>query len=275
MTEQNCPWGPAQPVINSWESRRNELDKSIPTRFFLRDMLALKVNSNGTVNEFNADPRLKMQKLMEKRIGPDGKIAWRFLDSNFGMDASMKETHYPNLLSSNNYMTKNDAGISLMTTEELLMIKAEAQYWAGLKAESRETAVLAVKENMMKHEIAEGTINTYISKSTCLPASGFSIGHLMRQKYIAMYLQPEMWNDMRRYKYSNNSNGITYDNEVIYPGLRRPYNLSTAWLSNSNEWVQRLNYDPETEEKYNRAELERLGAFRNPDWMKKSMIWNK
>lgn len=275
VTEQNCPWGPAQPVINSWESRRNELDKSIPTRFFLIDMLALKVNSNGTVNEFNADPRLKMQKLMEKRIGPDGKIAWRFLDSNFGMDASMKETHYPNLLSSNNYMTKNDAGISLMTTEELLMIKAEAQYWAGLKAESRETAVLAVKENMMKHEIAEGTINTYISKSTCLPASGFSIGHLMRQKYIAMYLQPEMWNDMRRYKYSNNSNGITYDNEVIYPGLRRPYNLSTAWLSNSNEWVQRLNYDPETEEKYNRAELERLGAFRNPDWMKKSMIWNK
>ena len=38
-------------------------------------------------------------------------------------------------------------------------------------------------------------------------------------------------------------------------------------------WIQRLNYDPETEEKYNRAELERLGAYKNPEWLKKPMIW--
>ncbi|MDK2841553.1 MAG: hypothetical protein PWQ17_1058, partial [Anaerophaga sp.] len=37
--------------------------------------------------------------------------------------------------------------------------------------------------------------------------------------------------------------------------------------------IQRLNYDPETEEKYNRDELIRLGAFRNPEWLKKPMIW--
>ena len=33
------------------------------------------------------------------------------------------------------------------------------------------------------------------------------------------------------------------------------------------------NYDPETEEKYNRPELERLGAYRNAEWLKKPMIW--
>ena len=31
--------------------------------------------------------------------------------------------------------------------------------------------------------------------------------------------------------------------------------------------------DPETEEKYNREELIRLDAFRNPEWLKKPMIW--
>ena len=40
-----------------------------------------------------------------------------------------------------------------------------------------------------------------------------------------------------------------------------------------NTWVQRLNYDPETEEKYNRAELERLGAYRNHLWLREPMIW--
>lgn len=274
ISEKNCPWGPAQPVINSWESRKNELDKSIPTRFFLVDMLALKVNANGSINEFNADPRLKMQKVMAKRPDADGKIGWRFLESNFGMDASMKESHYPDLLK-NEYQTKNDTCITLMMTEELMMIKAEAQYWAGQKEASHETAVEAVKLSMQRYKIADGVANTYISKPTCLPGSGYTIGHLMRQKYIAMYLQAEMWNDVRRYKYSNNTNGITYDNVVVYPGLRRPYNLSASWLANPNDWVQRINYDPETEEKYNKAELERLGAYRNPEWLKKPMIWSK
>ena len=66
--------------------------------------------------------------------------------------------------------------------------------------------------------------------------------------------------------------------------LTRPFNLYEAyWVQpddfgqnakfSPNAWVTRLNYDPETEDKYNRAELERLGAYKNPEWMKKRMIW--
>jgi hypothetical protein len=50
-------------------------------------------------------------------------------------------------------------------------------------------------------------------------------------------------------------------------------------ITKTDEWVQRLNYDPETEEKYNRNELIRLGAFdealnsANPNWLRKPMIW--
>ena len=40
-----------------------------------------------------------------------------------------------------------------------------------------------------------------------------------------------------------------------------------------NAWITRLNNDPETEDKYNRKELERLGAYKNPDWLRKRMIW--
>ena len=104
----------------------------------------------------------------------------------------------------------------------------------------------------------------------------------MIQKYIAMYMQPEQWTDMRRYHYSNDRNGygIGDAQEIVYPTLRRPYNLYAAyWIDGmsvaqqENCWVQRLNYDPETEEKYNLAELERLGASKNPEWLKKPMIW--
>ncbi|MDE6266577.1 MAG: SusD/RagB family nutrient-binding outer membrane lipoprotein [Muribaculaceae bacterium] len=110
----------------------------------------------------------------------------------------------------------------------------------------------------------------------------FSLSDLMEQKYIAMYMQPEQWTDMRRYHYSNNRNnyGIGDAGEIVYPTLRRPYNLYAAyWVDGLTEaekencWIQRINYDPETEEKYNRPELIRLGAFRNFEWLRKPMIW--
>lgn len=112
--------------------------------------------------------------------------------------------------------------------------------------------------------------------------SQYTLSDLMMQKYIAMYMQPEQWTDLRRYHYSNNRNGygIGDGKEIVYPGLRRPYNLYQAfWIDGltdaekENTWVERYNYDPETEEKYNLAELERLGAAKNFKWLRKPMIW--
>lgn len=113
-------------------------------------------------------------------------------------------------------------------------------------------------------------------------ASSYTLSDLMQQKYIAMYLQPEQWTDMRRYHYSNNRNhyGIGDNQEIVYPTLRRPYNLYQAyWIDGlteaqkENTWIQRVNYDTETEEKYNKAELERLGAYKNYKWLQQPMIW--
>lgn len=112
--------------------------------------------------------------------------------------------------------------------------------------------------------------------------TNFTLSDLMQQKYISMYLQPEQWTDMRRYHYSNKRNayGIGDAKEIIYPTLRRPYNLYSAyWIDGlteeekENTWIQRINYDPETEEKYNRAELQRLGAYKNYKWLQEPMIW--
>jgi hypothetical protein len=88
----------------------------------------------------------------------------------------------------------------------------------------------------------------------------------MIQKYVALRLQGEIWVDMRRYGYS----------DQIYPGLKRPKRLAYYWdADNPSEWIQRLPYDTETEEIYNKPELERLGAYQNPDWLKTPMFWAK
>lgn len=278
--EKNCPWGPAQPAINAWESRKNEMDKAIPSKYLCKTMMGAYDVPNIFTIGYAEDPR--MEKIMTARVGPtnDPSNKFRYLDANIGMGVSYKETNYPDLFTS--VFTKNTGFVSLMLTEELRLMKAEALYWKGLKQEALTEMIAAVDINLVRHAAKVSYVTKFKNMAKYFPTlANFDIGHIMRHKYICMYLQPEQWNDMRRYNYSNSTNGITYNGAVIYPGLKRPYNLyEPYWTTEKNTdgsvkeiWIQRLNYDPETEEKYNKAELDRLGAFRNPDWLKKPMIW--
>ena len=285
--EANCPWGPAKPKIGGWESRSNDLDKTIPSKYLMVDMFGIEASPNP-IKGYAKDPR--MEALMNPRKGADGRTIFRYLDCNIGMDASAKESHYPDLycttpmssqdLTVNPY-TKNDGYVPLFLTEELMLIKAEALYWRGDKTGAREWTIKAVEKSFERFNCNTKYTEKYLKNVDYLPEIGFNIGHIMRQKYVCMYLQPEIWTDMRRYNYSNNKNNVTYDGVVIYPNLKRPYNLyEPYWCVDYNPdgtladvWVQRLNYDPETEEKYSRLELERLGAYKNPEWLKKPMIW--
>ena len=44
--EANCPWGPAKPKIGGWESRSNDLDKSIPSKYLMVDMFGIEASPN-------------------------------------------------------------------------------------------------------------------------------------------------------------------------------------------------------------------------------------
>ena len=197
----------------------------------------------------------------------------------------------------------------LMSREELLFMKAEAQYWSGDKTAAYNTTVDAVKINMERVgvKIDNSLRLAYYNKFFEIKLPGeavFDIADLMQQKYVAMYMQPELWTDVRRYNYSSKTNGIAYDGTYVYTvtsghdgsnavaasnysieySLTRPFNLYDAYWNtpdvfginarfSPNAWITRLNYDPETEDKYNRKELERLGAYKNPSWLRKRMIW--
>lgn len=308
-SEQNCPWGPAQPSLNlGWaQARQNLLTEAIPSRFFIQGILgaySVYRQTRGQAVDIRAN------KLMSARGEGSNRIL-RYLDNNIGMNTSMKLSDYPDLYTSDetNPYTKNDGYILLISKEELLFIKAEAQYWKGDKIAAYETTKQAVDINIERLGASPTTpreetwYETFMSVK--LPGvATFTIADLMQQKYVAMYLQSEQWTDMRRYNYSSKTNGIMYDGTYVYTvttvhdgsvgvkpnnfteeySLTRPYNLYDPYWNtpeefgenakfSPNAWITRINYDPETEDKYNRKELERLGAYKNPDWLKKRMIW--
>lgn len=334
--EQNAPWSQAQPKINSWESRDNQLTSAVPSKFFIQDCMGiinpgveLRQGLFDRSNGYGADPRLSL--LLVPQNGPTSasndrnQVMIRFLENNIGAGSTFKQTHYPNLYAGA-YAAGIDAYNPIFTMEELYFIQAEAYYWMGDKVKACELAKEATQWNVQRHldryladngglyPVAGNLPSTptgaasaqkgFENRATAFfdnvkvgavkPASeigqkhwffdpaNYTLYDLMTQKYIAMYMQPEQWTDMRRYHYSNNRNGygIGDAQEIVYPTLRRPYNLYQAFwidgLSTSeqeNSWVQRINYDPDTEEKYNLAELERLGASKNHKWLRVPMIW--
>jgi len=309
-TEKNCPWGPAQPKLNlGWaQGRENLLAEAVPSKFLsfaLFGSYASYAQSRG----YALDPRAV--ELMTPRVDDKSSRILRYLDNNIGMATSMKVTYYPDLYAAEgkNPYSKNNGYIMLMSKEELLFMKAEAQYWKGDKAGSYSTTVDAVNVNMDRLGVNKTTqpYKAYYDRFFQIRLPGesmFTIATLMQQKYVAMYMQPELWTDVRRYNYSSKTNGIAYDGVYVYTvttchdgtrnvnpanfsveySLTRPYNLYESYWNTPSEiginakfspnaWITRLNYDPETEDKYNRKELERLGAYKNPEWLKKRMIW--
>ncbi|SHE33781.1 Starch-binding associating with outer membrane [Mariniphaga anaerophila] len=263
--EKNCMWGRNNKPVNSWESRSNDLLSAIPSKYFIENMMGF----DPATGEFT-DPRLPL--LMEARADDSDEITYRYLENNSGMPPTHKIEWYPDLYES--VLTTDTSTITFITREELHFIAAEAAYWAQDKNRASEHLRQGIESHMKRILVPQQEIDTYLNDPELVPgSSNIDLSHIMVEKYKAMYLQVEQWNDLRRYGYSNDVNDRKYDNTIVYPGLRRPHNLYEAYWSNENQWIQRINYDPETEEKYNREELIRLDAFRNPEWLKKPMIW--
>ena len=296
--ENTCPWGPNTPWYSPlWG---NGLHSSLPSTFFLHGIMGSIDGAYQRTRGYALDPRAS--RIMQQNI-PSPML---HLENNIGMDIFYTTSDYPYLYSSYNPYTQNNGYIALLTTEELLFIKAEAQYWAGDVAGAYTTTVSATKHNMQRYGLEESTIasNSDLQNQynrffeIKLPGAGqFTIADLMQQKYVAMYLQPEQWTDMRRYNYSSSANGISYvapgkapvyvyDVKRVHNGrntlfandasnfcltysLHRPYNLyepywctadnygTNAQLS-PNAWVMRIN---QPSPQFALPELIRLGIY--------------
>lgn len=210
-----------------------------------------------------------------------------------------------------NPYTRNDGYMTFLTEEELLFAKAEAQYWNGNKTDAYNTTCQAVEKSFERYTVRGnlGEAEDFLIDlfyQVRLEASTFSIAELMQQKFVALYLQSEQWCDIRRYNYSSSSNGVMYDGKYVYVvekafdgkangaindtrfsatfPLVRPYNLYTAhWDTDldhgvnfnlsANAWINRMCPDPETEDKYNRTQMEAIGAFKNSNYLRAHMIW--
>jgi len=245
---QTNQWGPSQ-ADPDWNYGNNTLNSTAPGRFMLEEALQYDPITNEV-----GDPRTAYL------MTPNADTVYLSIVPSTGKVASFEDDEYPNLYGS--YVTQDDAPMYLFRQEELHFIKAEALFNQGNASAAYDEVIQGITVNMDRAGVPDAERNEFLA-SDMVPQTGteLTLSNIMMQKYVALWLDGEVWTDMRRYGYD----------DQIYRGLQQPPNLAFYW--NEGEWIERLPYDTETEEIYNKPELDRLGAFQNPEWLKVPMIW--
>jgi hypothetical protein len=106
-----------------------------------------------------------------------------------------------NYISSSSPWTSNTSPILIVTYAELKFIEAEAALTTD-KTRSYNAYLAGISANMDKLQVPAAEKATYLaSPIVAVGAAGLTKALIFKEKYVATYLNPEAWNDARRFDY--------------------------------------------------------------------------
>ena len=136
------------------------------------------------------------------------------------------------------FYSKIDSPLVYLTYAEAKFMEAEAQFLAGggtptsvgTNAASYAAYLAGVTANMDKLSVVAASKNAYLADASIAKgAATLELKDIMRQKFIALFLNPETFNDYRRYDFSTNA----------FKNLTLPANTDPL---NAGKWIRRFVY---------------------------------
>jgi hypothetical protein len=134
----------------------------------------------------------------------------------------------------------------LITNSESRFIEAEVrmlQNGGSATTEAYNAYLDGIRANMTKMSVPTANINAFLASSKVgVGVSNLTLSNVIVEKYKALFLNPEAWNDIRRYNYSN-----TTIPTLSLPELHNPDLVG--------QWIQRAAY-PDSEASRNTGETQ-------------------
>jgi hypothetical protein len=136
------------------------------------------------------------------------------------------------------FYSKIDSPLVFLTYAEAKFMEAEAQFLlaggtatsTGSNAAAYAAYLAGIGAHMDKIAVATADKNTYIADASISKGAGaLELKDIMRQKFIALFLNPETFTDFRRYDFSTNA----------FKNLKIPVNTDPV---NGGKWMRRIVY---------------------------------
>jgi len=120
--------------------------------------------------------------------------------------------------------------VQIVTYAETKFIEAEAQFRAGSKTEAYDAYIAGIKAHMEKLGVADTAIQRYTTEPTvAVGSANLTLALIMKEKYVACFLSPVTWDDMRRTDYAYQ--GFTLPVNALLPSFIRRVNYPNNELS--------------------------------------------
>lgn len=156
-------------------------------------------------------------------------------------------------LGEEDFYSSQTAPLIMVSYAELKFIEAEALFLqdggttisVGSTAAAYTAYLDGITANMDKLGVAVADRDAYLADpSVAVGEAGLTLALIMREKYIATFLSPESFVDLRRYDFDPD----------VFAGLELPENHNEALNGN---WVRRAQY-PDSEQTRNASEVEQV-----------------
>ena len=151
------------------------------------------------------DPRLpliaELTKFGDYRGTPNGK-------GRVGNGTSHEESY----LSLTGWYSIPGAPLELITFPECKFIEAEAQFRANDKQKAYDAYLEGIKADMQKLKTPDTAITRYTTDpAVAVGAGGITLSLIMKEKYIATFLNPVAWDDVCRFDYQYANFNLPFD----------------------------------------------------------------
>lgn len=170
--------------------------------------------STQLVNQLNGttygvlDPRV--EKITDKTINNDYKGTVNG-QGNVGGNNTVKDESY---ISLNSPLTGDASPLLIVTYAEVKFIEAEAALASGERARAYAAYLAGIRASLDKFGVAVTARDAYLANPVVgVGQAALTRDLIFKEKYVATYLNPEAWNDARRYNYQ-------------YKGFKLPVNAA-------------------------------------------------
>ena len=161
---------------------------------------------------------------------------YRGTPNGAGFQGTRNTDHVQCYLDVDKWYTQDNAPLQIITNAECRFIEAEAALRNNDNTRAYEAYIAGITTHMQKIGVPADSITKYLSNpAVAVGESNLTLKLIMKEKYVATFLMPVTWDDMRRFDYD-------------YEGFTLPVNATL------NTFIRRLDY-PGTEISRNGANV--------------------
>lgn len=101
------------------------------------------------------------------------------------------------------WYSSTNSPIQLITNAECRFIEAEAAFRANNKSRAYSAYIAGIKASMTKLDLPADSINKYVDNAAVsVGEANLTLKLIMKEKYVACFLMPVTWDDLRRFDYA-------------------------------------------------------------------------